>query len=70
MTRLVLGVLLWSVVHLFPGLAPGLKSTVIKRVGEYPYKGLFLVFMVVALYLIISGWASMTPVEPLSLIHI
>jgi uncharacterized membrane protein len=64
MTRLVLGVLLWSVVHLFPGLAPGLKSAVIKRVGEYPYKGIFLVFMVVALYLIISGWASMTPVEP------
>jgi uncharacterized membrane protein len=64
MTRLVLGVLLWSAVHLFPGLAPGLKSTVIKRVGEYPYKGIFLVFMVVALYLIISGWSSMTPIEP------
>lgn len=64
MTRLILGVLLWSVVHLIPGLAPQVKQKAVDRIGEYPYKSVFLLFMILALYLIISGWSSMTPVEP------
>ncbi|MFC1776355.1 NnrU family protein [Pseudomonadota bacterium] len=64
MTRLVLGVLLWSLVHMLPGLTKDLKKNLVDRIGEYPYKGLFLLFMVLSIYLIISGWTSMTPVEP------
>lgn len=64
MTRLTIGVLLWSLVHFFPGLAVDFRSTVIRRFGEYPYKGVFILLMVVSLYLIISGWSSLTPVEP------
>jgi uncharacterized membrane protein len=64
MTRLVLGVLLWSVVHFFPSVATDLKKNIVKRIGEYPYKGVFTVLMIVSLYLIIAGWESMTPVEP------
>ncbi|MCP4047726.1 MAG: NnrU protein, partial [Gammaproteobacteria bacterium] len=63
MTRLVLGVLLWSLVHVLPGLTKDFKKNLVGRIGEYPYKGLFLLFMILSLYLIISGWASMTPVE-------
>lgn len=64
MTRLVLGVLLWSLVHMLPGLTKNFKENLVGRIGEYPYKGAFLLLMVLSLYLIISGWMSMTPVEP------
>jgi len=64
MTRLVLGLLIWSVVHFIPGLAANFKKSLVNRIGENPYKGVFALLMVFALYLIISGWRSMTPVEP------
>ena len=64
MTRLALGVLLWSIVHFIPGIAVNLKQNMVSRFGEYPYKGVFTLLMVVSIYLIISGWHSMTPVEP------
>ena len=64
MTRLVIGVLLWSMVHFIPSFAAGFKQSMLKRSGEYPYKGAFTLLMVISLYLIISGWSSLTPVEP------
>jgi uncharacterized membrane protein len=64
MTRLALGVLLWSVVHFIPGVAVDLKKNMVSRFGEYPYKGVFTLLMVVSLYLIISGWSSLTPEAP------
>jgi len=64
MTRLVLGLLLWSVVHFIPGMAVDFRKNLIDRFGENPYKGIFALLMFVALYLVISGWQSMTPVAP------
>lgn len=64
MTRLVLGLLIWSVVHFIPGLAANFKKSLVNRIGENPYKGVFALLMVFALYLVVSGWQSMTPVEP------
>ena len=64
MTRLVIGVLLWSLVHFVPSVAAGLKKSMVSRIGEYPFQGAFTVLLIVSLYLIISGWSSMTPVEP------
>ena len=64
MTRLVLGVLLWSIVHLTPAIAVDLRKNVVSRYGDYSYKGIFTLLMIVALFLIITGWKSMTPVEP------
>ncbi len=58
MTRLALGVLLWSVVHFIPALAVDFKKNVVNRIGEQPYKGVFALLMVFSLYLIISGWKS------------
>jgi len=61
MTRLIVGVLLWSVVHFVPALAVDLKKNMVNRFGEYPYKGVFTLIMVAAIYLIISGWKSALP---------
>ena len=63
MTRLVLGVLLWSFVHLIPALAVDFRKNLIGRLGENPYKGVFTLFMVLAIYLIISGWKATLPVS-------
>ena len=64
MTRLILGVLLWSIAHFTPALAANFKTKMVARFGEYPWKGALTLFMVAALYLIVSGWMSMTPEEP------
>jgi uncharacterized membrane protein len=61
MTRLAFGVLLWSIVHLFPAVAADLKKNLIDRMGEYPYKGVFTLLLVFSLYLIISGWGLTVP---------
>jgi len=64
MTKLIFGVILWSVIHFIPGIAADLKKNVVSKYGEYTYKGMFTLLMVFSLYLIISGWGSMTPVAP------
>jgi len=61
MTRLVLGVLLWSVVHFIPAIASDLKKNIVSRFGDYPYKGVFALIMFLAIYLIISGWKAAAP---------
>ena len=61
MTKLVLGVLLWSATHFVPAVAADFRKRVIDRIGENPYKGLFTLAMVFALYLIISGWRATLP---------
>lgn len=68
MTRLAFGVLLWSMVHFFPALAPDIKKSMLGRFGEYPYKGAFTLLMIVAIYLIITGWSSLTPPEGIELV--
>ena len=64
MTRLAIGVLLWSLVHFIPSLAAEFKKAMVDRYGEYSYKGAITLLMIISLYLIISGWKSLTPVEP------
>jgi len=61
MTKLALGILLWSFTHLIPGLFAGARSKLVGRLGENAYKGLFLLLMVLAIYLVISGWKAAVP---------
>lgn len=62
MLKLSLGVLLWSGTHLLPAALPGLRARLIARLGENGYKGLFTLAMVLAIYLVISGWKA-APIE-------
>lgn len=61
MTKLLLGVSLWSCTHLLPAIFPRLRQTLAGRLGENGYKGLFTVLMVLAIYLVISGWKATIP---------
>ena len=61
MTRLAIGLVLWSVIHFLPAIAVDLKKNLVKRFGEYGYKGGFTLFMLLAIYLMISGWKLAVP---------
>jgi uncharacterized membrane protein len=61
MTRLALGVLLWSLTHFVPSLFAAPRGRLVARIGENPYKGLFTLLIVLSLYLIISGWKAAVP---------
>ncbi len=61
MVWLCAGVLLWMVVHLIPSLAQGFRNSLVERVGENPYKGIFALTLVLSIALMIVGWRSTTP---------
>jgi len=62
-TLLIIGVVMWSVVHLFPSLLPGVRQKLIDKLGGGRYRGLFALDIVIALVLIVLGWRSAV-VEP------
>lgn len=68
MTLLITGVLLWSLVHFIPSLAQPLKQSMIGKMGENGYKGVFTLLMFTALALIIFGWRSIE--QPTYLYHL
>ena len=61
MEFMVAGLMLWSVVHLFPVLAPGLRQFLIGRMGEKGYKGFFALLIVLSVVLIVYGWRHAIP---------
>lgn len=61
MALLIAGVAFWTLAHLFPAVAPGVRANLAGKLGEGPYKGLFAVDIVIALGLIIFGWKTAIP---------
>lgn len=58
MNLLISGVLLWIVVHLMPATTPSLKESLVGRLGQKPYRGLFALLIFGSLALIVIGWRS------------
>ena len=58
MAFLIAGVVMWSVVHLFPSIAPAVRKNLVASLGENLYKGLFAVDIIIALALMVYGWRS------------
>ncbi len=61
MALLIVGIVFWSVTHLFPAAAPGVRTNLVGKFGLAPYKGLFALDIVLALALIVYGWKTATP---------
>ncbi len=55
---LYLGLILWSVVHLFPMMAPGMRASAIARLGEGPYKGLYALASVGTVVMMVLGYQA------------
>lgn len=61
MSMLLLGLVLFAVVHLVPAVATGLRGNLIDRLGENGYKGVFSLLLVAGLALIVFGWRGSQP---------
>ena len=60
MGLLIIGVILWSVVHLYPSLFPDRRNQLIERLGS-KYQGIFALTIVFSIVLIVLGWRSTVP---------
>ena len=61
MTMLHAGIALWFVVHAFPSVTPARRAALQQSMGEQPYRGVFSLFILAALLLIVFGWKSAVP---------
>lgn len=61
MELLILGLLVWSAIHLIPSVGVEFRSSLIRRVGIGAYKGVFSLLIILSLVLIVFGWRSATP---------
>ena len=61
MLLLVLGVAVFCLAHLFPGLLPAARDRMLEQHGENRYRGLFSVLVVASLVLIVIGWRKSVP---------
>ena len=57
---LVAGVLLWSLVHLFPSVMPQKRAYLNEKYGN-AYQGIFALLIVLSIVLIVIGWRGTTP---------
>ncbi|MES9878706.1 MAG: NnrU family protein [Candidatus Sedimenticola sp. PURPLELP] len=63
MTLIVIGLVFWIGVHLFPSLMPATRSRLIARFGEMPYQGLFALLILFGLACIVFGWRGSEATE-------
>lgn len=63
MIILVLGLLLWIVVHLFPGFASYQRKKLMLKIGVIPYKLVFATLIVSSIVLMTIGWQSIEPIQ-------
>ena len=61
MTLLVLGVLIWSMVHLFPSAGALARKQLIGKIGEPTYKGVFALTIIASIVMMVFGWRAITP---------
>lgn len=62
MNFLIAGVSLWVIAHLIPTLGAGFRQTLIDKLGDGPYRGVFALTILTSLGLIVVGWRA-TPEE-------
>lgn len=61
MILLTLGVVLFTLTHLYPCFAAQHRARLRDRLGENRYKGLFSLLVFVAIGCILAGWRSASP---------
>lgn len=61
MDWLFLGLAMWCLVHFIPTLGVGIKQSLIAKMGNNGYRGVFSLLIVLSLVMIVAGWRSVTP---------
>jgi len=55
------GILLFSLVHIFPCAMKDVRSSVVEKLGTNRYRGLFALLIALSLVMIVFGWKSALP---------
>jgi uncharacterized membrane protein len=63
MAMLILGLIIWVAVHLFPSVAPARRQRLVVQLGNGPYQGIFSLLLIAGLLLIVFGWRNTAPVH-------
>lgn len=58
MIVLLLGLALWSAVHLLPAVAPDRRAAYVERLGAGPYKGVAAALLVLSVVLMVQGYKA------------
>ena len=61
MLLLVLGVVVFCLAHLYPGVMPDSRDRLREQLGENRYRGLLSIAVIVSLVLIVIGWRNAVP---------
>ena len=61
MGLLIAGLVMWSLIHLYPSLASQSRDGLVARLGNNAYRGVFALLMLAALVMIVFGWKSAVP---------
>lgn len=62
MTLLIAGILMFTLAHLFPALAKPTRDRLASQLGDGPYQGLFALFILSSIIVIVFGWKAAQPV--------
>jgi uncharacterized membrane protein len=60
---LILGVVMWSFIHLFPTVAKGGREKIISKLGLGPYKGIFALLIISSVVVVVFGWRGIEPTD-------
>jgi uncharacterized membrane protein len=58
MAILLLGLIIWSAVHLYPAVAPAQRARYVETYGEGPWKGAVSIVLVISILLMVIGYRS------------
>lgn len=61
MMILILGLILWSAMHLLPSVAPSLRQAAVDKLGLKAYSGVFALLVLTAVALMVLGWRGSQP---------
>ena len=61
MTLLIVGILMFTLGHLFPAVARSARDGLAARLGAGPYQGVFSLFILTSIVVIVFGWKSAQP---------
>lgn len=58
MLYLIVGILIWSLIHFIPTYFFNFRKKIINVIGENPYKGISSLLIVVSIVLMVIGWRT------------
>ncbi|WP_150467266.1 NnrU family protein [Francisella sp. SYW-9] len=58
MLYLIVGILIWSLIHFIPTYFFNFRKKIINITGENPYKGIFSLLIVISIVLMVIGWRT------------